>query len=151
MGGPASVGVRAQAARYDWLITRGTVIDGTGAPRIRADVAIRGDRIVAVAPDLDPSHAAHVIDASGQIVAPGFIDNHAHLVTLEKHPHAENFLRQGITTIMASLHGRSRCRTGDASPRLDVRDGRRSRRDRQGLPASPQPRLLPAGSRPLRA
>jgi N-acyl-D-amino-acid deacylase len=97
-------GIGAQGPRYDRLIVKGTVIDGTGAPRRRADVAIRGERIVAVAPDLDPSHAAHVIDASGRIVAPGFIDNHAHLVTLEKYPHAENFLRQGITTIMASLH-----------------------------------------------
>lgn len=104
LGGGVGVRVRAQAPRYDWLITKGTVVDGTGAPRLRADVAIRGERIVAVAPDLDPSNATHVIDASGRIVAPGFIDNHAHLVTLEKHPHAENFLRQGITTVMASLH-----------------------------------------------
>lgn len=95
---------RAAQPRYDLLITNGTVIDGTGAPRVRADVAIAGDRIVAVGPGLAAASAARVIDAAGHVVAPGFIDNHAHLVTLEKFPHAENFLRQGITTIMASLH-----------------------------------------------
>ena len=95
---------RAQPGRYDIVIANGTVIDGTGARRMRADVALAGGRIVAVAPSLETSRAARVIDATGLIVAPGFIDNHAHLVTLEKLPHAENFLRQGITTIMASLH-----------------------------------------------
>lgn len=86
------------------VITGGTVVDGTGGPRRRADVAIVGDRIVAVGSGIDARNAARVIDARGMVVAPGFIDNHAHLVNLEKLPHAENFLRQGITTIMASLH-----------------------------------------------
>lgn len=94
----------AQPPRYDLLIANGTAIDGTGAPRKRADVAIAGGRIVAVGPDLPADNAARVIDAAGLMVAPGFIDNHAHLVTLDRQPHAENFLRQGITTIMASLH-----------------------------------------------
>ena len=92
-----------QAPRYDVVIRGGTLVDGTGAPRRRADVAIAGDRIVAVAPAIAPG-SARVIDATGLVVSPGFIDNHAHLVTLESHPLAENFVRQGITTIMASLH-----------------------------------------------
>ena len=90
--------------RYDLLLSGGWVVDGSGAPRRRADVAISADRIVAVGPGLKRFGARQVIDATGLVVAPGFIDNHAHLVTLEKHPYAENFLRQGITTIMASLH-----------------------------------------------
>ena len=93
-----------RAPTYDLLITGGTVIDGTGAPRRAADVAIRGDRIVAIAPDLPRRNASRVIDATGRIVAPGFWDNHAHLVTLAEHPQAENFIRQGITTILAPLH-----------------------------------------------
>ena len=93
----------ATAQAFDLVIRGGTVVDGTGAPRRRADVGIAGDRIVAVAPSLAPG-SAPVIDATGLVVAPGFIDNHAHLVTLEAHPLAENFIRQGITTIMASLH-----------------------------------------------
>jgi N-acyl-D-aspartate/D-glutamate deacylase len=82
------------------------VIDGTGAPRFRADVAIAGARIVKVAPEgIDSSLARTVLDATGHVVAPGFIDNHAHIATtIHEHPLAENFIRQGITTIVASLH-----------------------------------------------
>ena len=96
----------AQAQTYDVLIRGGTVIDGTGAPGFAADVAVSDGRIVAVSRDgIDPSEAATVIDASGQVVTPGFIDNHAHIQqTIAEYPLAENFLRQGITTIMASLH-----------------------------------------------
>ena len=97
-------GATRQAPAYDLVITGGTVVDGSGAPRRRADVAVAGDRIVAVAPRVDASRARRVIDATGLVVAPGFIDNHAHLVTLDAHPLAENFVRQGITTIMATLH-----------------------------------------------
>lgn len=89
---------------YDVLLRGGTVVDGTGAPQRVADVAITGDRIVAVSQDLPVRRAKRVLDASGLIVAPGFWDNHAHLVTLEEHPLAENFIRQGITTILAPLH-----------------------------------------------
>ena len=90
---------------YDVLIRRGTVVDGTGAPRFKADVALRGDRIVAIGADLDPAAAAVVVDATGLVVAPGFIDNHAHIgPTIPQFPLEENFIRQGITTILASLH-----------------------------------------------
>jgi len=96
----------ATAQTYDILIRGGTVVDGTGAPRYRADVAITGDRIAAISRDgIDPSEARTVIDASGQVVSPGFIDSHAHVQTsIDDFPLAENFLRQGITTIIASLH-----------------------------------------------
>ncbi|GMV04058.1 MAG: N-acyl-D-amino-acid deacylase [Gemmatimonadota bacterium] len=96
----------AAAQRYDILIKGGTVVDGTGAPGFRADVAISGDRIAAVSRDgIDASEARTVIDATGRVVSPGFIDNHAHIqTTIHEYPLAENFLRQGITTIMASLH-----------------------------------------------
>jgi len=58
---------------YDVIVRGGTVIDGTGSRRQRADVGISGDRIVAVG-SLAESTAARVIDATGLIVAPGFID-----------------------------------------------------------------------------
>lgn len=98
-----------EALPYDVLITGGTVVDGTGAERFAADVAVAGDRIVRVAPEgLPPDSAREVLDASGLIVAPGFIDQHAHVQTvLDDHPLAENFLRQGITTLLASLHSGS--------------------------------------------
>lgn len=91
---------------YDLLIRGGTVVDGTGAPRFQADVAIRGDQIVRVAPEgIAPDLAKAVMDATGLVVAPGFVDHHAHIqTTIHQYPLAENFLRQGITTILASLH-----------------------------------------------
>ena len=62
---------------FDLLIRNGTVVDGTGADRRRADVAIRDGVIVAVGPDLD-GEAAEIIDAAGQLVTPGFVDIHTH-------------------------------------------------------------------------
>ena len=59
------------------LVRGGEVIDGTGAPRRRADVRVRDGRIVEVGPDLSPCGET-AFDASGAIVAPGFIDSHAH-------------------------------------------------------------------------
>ena len=61
---------------YDLLIKNGTVVDGTGAPRIQADVAIANGKIAEVGKIKDG--AAKVIDADGLIVAPGFIDPHTH-------------------------------------------------------------------------
>ena len=63
---------------HDLVIRGGTVVDGTGAPSVRADVAIDGDRIVAVG-DVDASGAAEVIEAGGRLVTPGFVDLHSHL------------------------------------------------------------------------
>ena len=92
--------------RYDILLRGGTVVDGSGAPRFTADVAIRGERIAAVGRSgLDPTLADKVIDVSGKAVTPGFVDYHAHIqTTIHQYPLAENFTRQGITTIVASLH-----------------------------------------------
>ncbi|MEM9759966.1 MAG: hypothetical protein AAF933_12070, partial [Pseudomonadota bacterium] len=92
--------------RFDVILSGGTVVDGLGTPRFKADLGLRGERIVAVSrTPLDPRDAEEVVDVSGLVVAPGFIDNHAHIqTTIHEHPLAENFTRQGITTIMASLH-----------------------------------------------
>ena len=93
------------AQSYDVVIKGGTVVDGTGADRYVADVAIVDGRIAAIAEDIPASDGATVIDASGRVVSPGFIDNHAHVQqSIADYPLAENFLRQGITTIVASLH-----------------------------------------------
>ncbi len=63
---------------HDLVITGGTVVDGTGAPARRADVAIDGDRITVVG-QVDAGGATRVIDAEGRIVTPGFVDIHSHL------------------------------------------------------------------------
>lgn len=88
-----------RAARpYDLIIRGGDVIDGTGSPRSRKDIAIRGDTIVAVG-DLGNAQAATILDAGSQIVAPGFIDllgNSQAAVLLD--PRLEGKIRQGVTT-----------------------------------------------------
>jgi len=63
----------------DFLIRGGTVVDGTGAPALRADVRLRGGSIAEVGADLEPAAGEQVYDASGCYVAPGFIESHTHL------------------------------------------------------------------------
>lgn len=94
------------AQTYDVVIKGGQIVDGTGAPRFPADIAIQGDRIVAISREgIDASEARQVIDATGRVVTPGFIDNHSHVqLSIADYPLSENFLRQGITTLSASLH-----------------------------------------------
>jgi N-acyl-D-aspartate/D-glutamate deacylase len=84
---------------YDLLIKGGRVVDGTGNPWRRADVAVRGDRIVAVGRGLEDAEARRVIDAGGLVVAPGIIDMHSHSdwVLLEDGS-APSKVRQGVTT-----------------------------------------------------
>ncbi len=85
-------------ATFDWIITGGTVYDGTGVPGRRADVGISGDRIAAVG-DLSGARAAEAIDAANLAVSPGFIDAHTHsdLPSLLA-PLAESRLQAGVTT-----------------------------------------------------
>jgi len=84
---------------HDLAIRNGTVVDGTGAPARRADVAIDGDRIVAVGDDVGP--ARQEIDARGLLVAPGWVDIHTHYdgqVTWD--PHLTPSGWNGVTTIV---------------------------------------------------
>ena len=62
---------------FDVVIRNGTVVDGTGEPRFTADVAIDKGKIAAVG-DLSDAEAGRSIDATGQVIAPGFIDMHSH-------------------------------------------------------------------------
>jgi N-acyl-D-amino-acid deacylase len=88
---------------WSLLVKNGWVIDGSGAPRVRADVALEGDRIAAIGPGLT-GEATRTIDAAGRIVAPGFIDAHSHsdLFYLGC-PSSESKVRQGCTTEVVGM------------------------------------------------
>lgn len=93
-------------AAFDWVIRNGRMVDGTGAPAVAADVGITDGRIAAIG-KIDASGAKRVIDASGLIVAPGFIDVHTHAEEILDLPEAQNFLRMGVTTLMLGNCGSS--------------------------------------------
>lgn len=103
--------------RIDILLRGGTVIDGTGATRARADVAIEGDRIAAVG-NLAAATATEVIDVSGKIVAPGFVDVHNHSDGwLLKQPHFTSKIAQGFTTEVLASDGISYAPVDEAGAR----------------------------------
>lgn len=86
------------------VITGGMVVDGTGAPAYTADVGISAGRIVAIS--REPLRGTTTIDATNQIVAPGFVDLHSHAdFTLEGSPAAETQLSQGVTTMLTGNCG----------------------------------------------
>jgi N-acyl-D-amino-acid deacylase len=90
---------------FDLIVRGGTIVDGTRAPRYRADVAVRGDRIARIG-SLGKSRADVEIDAAGKIVSPGFIDAHTHddrlmLSAPDMAPKAS----QGVTTVVAGNCG----------------------------------------------
>ena len=93
--------------KADILLRGGTVVDGTGEPGYAADVAIADGRIVAIG-DLSPSEAHRVIDVTGLVVAPGFIDIHTHSdLTVIVDPRCESKVRQGVTTDVTGNCGSS--------------------------------------------
>jgi len=92
---------------FDVLITGGTVLDGTGTARVRADVGVKNGRIRVVG-RLQGRKATRIIDATGLVVAPGFIDVHTHADrSAIRHPRAINFLRMGVTSLITGNCGGS--------------------------------------------
>jgi N-acyl-D-amino-acid deacylase len=95
---------------FDLILRNGEVVDGTGALRFAADVAVRGDRIAAIAPAI-PAKGSLEIDVRGRIVCPGFVDLHSHSDLLFTLPAAAQRsllggrLAQGITTELAGNCG----------------------------------------------
>jgi len=96
----ASVPARGPGAtRYDILITNARIVDGTGNPWYRGSVATIGDRIAYVGPSVPGLDARRVIDANGQVIAPGFIDMLGHSeFSILRGPHAVSKITQGITS-----------------------------------------------------
>ncbi len=92
---------------YDMVIRNGSIVDGTGAPAYPADIAVSGGKIVRIG-DLENANAKRTIDANGLVVAPGFIDLHTHADrNILENPDAENYLHQGVTTLLAGNCGNS--------------------------------------------
>lgn len=103
--GLGTPGVSAQS--LDLVVRQARIIDGTGAPWFVGDVAVDAGRIVAMGKNLDVD-AAESIDAAGRILAPGFIDVHTHADRgIQRFPLAENFLLDGVTTVVGGNCGGS--------------------------------------------
>lgn len=104
---PATKAQPSQGTPFDLLLRNGRIIDGTGSPWYRGDVAIRGDSIVRVAETISEP-ATRIIDLAGEMIAPGFIDIHSHgRRGIFEVPTAENYLRQGVTTAIEGPDGSS--------------------------------------------
>ena len=109
-----AVSVRGQAPTYDLIIRNARVVDGTGSPWYRSDVGIRGDEIATIARRIE-APATRTVDAADQVVAPGFIDIHVHAfggagspptpLPIVEVPTADNYIRQGVTTLIAGPDG----------------------------------------------
>src|SRR5437588_3167795 len=101
--------VTLHAQVLDVLIKNGSIVDGSGSPAETMDVGIQADRITFLGKNSHP-RASRVIDASGLIVAPGFIDPHTHtlgdLNNPERHGN-EPYLMQGVTTVVTGNDGSS--------------------------------------------
>jgi N-acyl-D-aspartate/D-glutamate deacylase len=98
------------------VVRGGTVLDGSGAPGVRADVAVAGDRVLAVGPELAVPAGARVVDAAGLVVTPGFIDAHTHSDVVPFMADAQPFkVLQGVTTEVVGNCGNS------AAPLVDDR------------------------------
>ena len=105
---------------YDLILRGGEVIDGSGAARFGADVAVKGDRIAHIG-RLDRADAERVLDITGRIICPGFIDAHTHddRVCIDK-PAMQPKISQGVTTVVVGNCGLSLaplvCAAGPVEP-----------------------------------
>jgi N-acyl-D-amino-acid deacylase len=107
----------AQQPAYDLVIVNGIVIDGTGGAGRRASVAVKDGKIAAVG-TIAASEGKESLDASGLVVAPGFIDVHTHADDVDERPLAANFVRMGVTSIVAGNCGGSALDVGAALARI---------------------------------
>jgi N-acyl-D-amino-acid deacylase len=97
----------AQVELPDLIITNGRIVDGTGNSWYRADLSIKGDRIMEVKKGLTQKYPkVKVIDAGNKIVAPGFIDVHGHIEgSIFERPTADNYIYDGVTTVVTGNCG----------------------------------------------
>ena len=110
---PSNLSAVPESEQFDMVITNARIVDGTGNPWFRGSIGIKNGRIVKVGQfpffQFEASRASdpRVIDAHGQIVAPGFIDVHTHVEDVYNNPKAENFIRMGVTSLITGNCGGS--------------------------------------------
>ncbi|KAA5541650.1 D-aminoacylase [Adhaeribacter rhizoryzae] len=110
---------KIQVAESDLLLKNGKIIDGTGNSWYYGDVAVQGDRIIAIGTSLNIP-AKKIIDVNKKVIAPGFIDVHTHIEGDEKAaPQAENFVYDGVTSIITGNCGISNTDIGKYYRYLD--------------------------------
>lgn len=103
----------AAGADFDILIAKARVVDGTGNPWYRADVGIKAGRIAAIG-NLSGKTADRTIAARDRVLAPGFIDVHTHIEgAVEQVPRGDNYLMDGVTTVVTGNCGGSAVRVGE--------------------------------------
>lgn len=101
-------GILSAQVSYDLVIRNGKIIDGTGNSWFYADIAVKDGKIAAIQKHINAG-ATKIIDAKGLIIAPGFIDVHTHIEGDElKTPGAENFIYDGVTSVVTGNCGASR-------------------------------------------
>ena len=107
------------AQQADILIKNGKILDGTGNSWYYGDIAVQNGKIIAIG-NLGKWTATKSLDATGLIVAPGFIDVHTHIEGDEKkNPTADNFIYDGVTTVVTGNCGLSQVNIGSYFSMLD--------------------------------
>jgi N-acyl-D-amino-acid deacylase len=114
-------GFSAKAQQPDQIITNGRIIDGTGNSWFKADIAISGNRIVAVRQGLAARYpGVKTVDAGNKIVAPGFIDVHGHIEgSIFERPTADNYIYDGVTTVVTGNCGSGADDIGEFLRKID--------------------------------
>lgn len=107
------------AADFDVVIRNARILDGTGNPWFRADIGIKAGKVASIG-HLASKSADRVIDARERIVAPGFIDVHTHIEgAVEKVPRGDNYLLDGVTTVVTGNCGGSELPLGEWFTKLE--------------------------------
>jgi N-acyl-D-amino-acid deacylase len=110
---------QALFAQADLVIRNALIADGSGSAAMRGDIAIKDGRISSIG-KLESLQAARTIDAKGRVVSPGFIDVHTHIEgTVEKVPRGDNYLLDGVTTVVTGNCGSSAVKLGEWFSKLE--------------------------------